>query len=332
MSDAPLIAPLREVWSIPLKGSRLLRTNDGLLVTEGPHEQIVALSVRSGKKLWSYPWRGSVVPGPDGVVHVALEDGEVHVVDTVTGRPRRVLWCGRPCGFVGKTMIANPSTDCVYGVDWETGQRLWRASVPARVAGVVSSGHTVVAGLYTGIVVALDVRDGREQWRRAWPEWFSPTNSLQNAADVVIAGDDVLVSVPGRTLRLSLATGATVWQTDRQFQVIHGERLYGCEGAEYFALEAATGREVLRRTLDDVPERQGESFQCRVVSETHAFVTTNRSALLALERESGLVAWSHQDPGESQVHACVADGGRLYYRIATKLYAFESSRPAGSRG
>ncbi len=325
MSVQSLTAPLRESWSTSVKGRRLVATDSELLLAEGPREVNVALSARSGKRLWTYPW-GTAWPGPGDTVLVALSEDEVHVVDAATGRPRRVLWCGWPRGYAGDLVIGQLSCfHAVYacGVDWESGRRLWRAPSPAAIHETAISGDTLVAGLHNGSVLALDLRTGRERWRREWPQWFDLQDD-RGRAHVLILGDDVIVGVPGHTLRLSLATGATAWHAERQFEVLHADRLYGCQGAEYFALDAATGREALRRTLDDIPEREGESFRCHAVSDTHAFLTSDRDALLALERDSGLPVWSHQDPGEPDVVACFARDGRLYYRVETKVYCFES--------
>ena len=197
---------------------------------------LVGLDAATGRRLWSRRIRIAPVPGPTtlraggGRVFVSETDS-IMAVDAATGA---TIWTVHP----DSQTVTAPALDdasfytgqrgipVVYAVARDNGAIRWKVNVgvgytfPAHVRGVGVSGDTVYAALErylsingavsTGVLVALDRRDGHELWRY---ETAGTRNFLLGAP--VPVGKLVLVtdSEGGDLVAVDVTTHKEAWRT-----------------------------------------------------------------------------------------------------------------------
>jgi outer membrane protein assembly factor BamB len=335
----PLTPPLREVWQAKaypraVAGGRILAHVD---------HHVVALSARTGKRLWSYPWRASDVYAHRDVVVANVWDGdELHVIDAATGRPQRVFPSpsAYAAAMAGDALVAH---DAKYGpgmlfcADVTTGVRRWRrpsAEVKAWTAGA----EVCVFALATGELLALRTSTGEVLWRREWPPTGSRDGEVGSATidDVRLGDGAVFVTVGEHFLGLDLATGETRWKNGNdgaRHQVVEGRRIFSLSGHRYRVLDAATGHAVVERDVGpSLPERLREHgfHQMPLLSETHLFAASNRDALAAFARDTGEHVWSWQSTRSGSMSAPFAAEGRVCLGISEHIHCFEPVPRKGS--
>ncbi len=197
---------------------------------------LVGLDAATGRRLWSRRIRIAPSPGPttllaaSGRVFVSETDS-IMAVDAATGA---TIWNVHPDS---QTVIAPALDDAsfytgqrgipvVYAVARDNGAIRWKVNVgvgytfPAHVHGVGVSGDTVYAALerylningavVSGVLVALDRRDGHELWRYETPG----TYDFLRGAPVPI-GRVVLVSdfYSGDVVAVDVVTHREAWRT-----------------------------------------------------------------------------------------------------------------------
>lgn len=173
--------------------------DDGKLFVEDGNT-VLALDAATGRKLWARPVRHAPVPPPTALI---ARDGRVYIseVDSVLAMSQQdghTIWNFHP----DSQAVVIPAMDAttfytgqrgipvVYALDLGTGALRWRVDLSngrgfefnARVWGLSLSGDTLYATLNrdlvangykrSGIVVALDRRDGHELWRYETPGEF----------------------------------------------------------------------------------------------------------------------------------------------------------------
>jgi outer membrane protein assembly factor BamB len=197
----------------------------------------------------------------DGVVYAAGADAMAHAIDVGTGRARwtyslRGGGSRRVPAVVDGTVYVDDERSTVYALD-ATGALRWEAD-----------GRLIAAG--TGIVVAATIggpsRDQLTGYDAATGEvrWNSPVDGAPGAAFALdnpgaAADGRVHVGLENAVRGLDAATGATLWETpltDLKTVTVAGATVYGTGGAPtaqstLVALDAGTGRERWRRTVED---------------------------------------------------------------------------------
>lgn len=179
--DQPLDAPLTVVWQLPLTGfyTREARLDpvSGVAMLTSPAHGVLALGagppdLRSEAGRWPVGVRflGSAYPGQ----LMAIDDsGTVYRLSP--GRAPRPVWNStyHPDGLGvvglpgGRLLVSGDDEGSETElVDEATGKVVWRS--PVVLAPVIPVGDQLIGGAtYTsGDLVSLDVRTGRERWRR----------------------------------------------------------------------------------------------------------------------------------------------------------------------
>lgn len=151
---------------------------------------VVALALESGEVLWNAQAPTVVPPVADGErVFVAGPD----VVDAVSTRYGERLWRtplpARPAAGLalsGATLLIGLASGDLLALDTTSGATRWQAALGAPLSvPPVAEGARVVVGLTDGGVVALEPADGRIAWRVAVPDAIS---ALGAAGDRIFAG------------------------------------------------------------------------------------------------------------------------------------------------
>ena len=127
--------------------------------------------------------------------------------------------------FVAET--ANKDTEVVRALDRKTGKELWRASWPGQIsvpfyakrsgdwirATPALDGDTLYVAGMEEVLVALDVKTGKERWRVDFPKRFgTPKPDFGFASSPLVDGEAIFVQAANSFVKLNKRTGATVWR------------------------------------------------------------------------------------------------------------------------
>ncbi len=179
---------------------------------------VVALDLRTGRKLWSFHTGGRVkgaVSASGNRAFVGAYDGRLYALDLRTGALQwssasqdrfggRGQFYSTPALAYGRVYIG--STDGkVYSFGAASGELRWSHST----GGYVYSSpavwqRTVFAGSYSKELVALDAATGEVQWR------FSANGPI-SGAPTVMAGNVWFATLARKTYVLDARTGRQVW-------------------------------------------------------------------------------------------------------------------------
>ncbi len=228
------------------------------------HDVVLAsFALPAGQQSWAVelgdlalPTGTPFVAAPSAVIVAAA--GRVWALDAATCA---VAW-DTAAGAVQALHLADAGTLVVvdrFGVavvDVATGAERWRRPVPWEAgrpaAAAELAGELLVVSAPAGELVAFDAASGDELWRVALATGGDPLSAP-------LAADGNVFVTHGRTVeRRSLADGTPVWTGDAGFHVLPGlvldeGRLFvvSSEDASVAALDAGSGSELWRRTVDE---------------------------------------------------------------------------------
>lgn len=208
--------------------------------------RVYALSVKTGRILWSYQTGGRVkgaVAALGNRVFVGSYDGRLYALDSRNGALQwrsssqgRIGGLGRfystPAVAYGRVFIG--STDGkVYAFGATTGDLLWSRST----GGFVYSSPAVweklvLVGSYSGSFYAIDAATGEVRWR------FRAGGKI-SGAPTVMGGNVYFATLSRRTFAVNGRTGRQVWEfPDGQYSplVADADRAYLIGTARIFAL------------------------------------------------------------------------------------------------
>jgi outer membrane protein assembly factor BamB len=240
----------------------------------------------------------------DNTVVVAGADGAIARVEAATGR---VVWRIK----AGSHLTAGVGTDgnliAVGGADGKLltfdmdGKPLWSADLSSEILSspVVAQG-VVVARSIDNRIVGFDAKTGARKWT---VQRVAPPLTLRIAPGMAVAGDDVIVALPGgKLVSLILATGAPRWEVE--VGVARGatelERVTDIGGTPVIfenevcavayqgrvgCFDLATGS---NRWARDLSSEVGVAADQRFV-----FAPDDKGALFAFNRDGGVSAWKN---------------------------------------
>lgn len=244
--------------------------------------EVVALNAASGEVAWRYkaaaPFRSApAVQG--GTVVAVTRDNEAVALDQASGRlvwrvggvtSQAGLLGGASPAIAGDLVVVPYGSGEIAGVQRSTGRQVWstvlggsrrglaRGSIADVTGDPVIAGRAVIAANQSGRMVAVDGQTGQRGW----------TRSIGATGPLWVAGDSVfVVSDAARLLRLSLASGATIWEVelpayedpeDREDAIAYsgpvlaGGRIWLTDGlGSLWNFDAATGAPGDRTSLSD---------------------------------------------------------------------------------
>ncbi|MDE2273544.1 MAG: outer membrane protein assembly factor BamB [Gammaproteobacteria bacterium] len=276
---APLVpftpgVKVERIWSTSVgSADAILRlgivvASDSVNVYAADHGgDVYAFSLKSGKRLWRTETKLPLSGGPGagaGLVVVGASDGTVVALNAADGSQ---VWKATVNGAVLASPAVSPQAVIVHTSDGHivalslaAGQTLWSVSrdVPnltLRGSGVpLIVGGTVLQGLATGQLLALNLSDGSQRWL-ATVSAATGSNELARLVDMdgVLAADDsnvFAVNYQGRVADVALDTGQILWARDM---------------SSYTGVSA---------------------------DAAHVYVTDVHSAVWALDKTTGVPAWT----------------------------------------
>ena len=282
-------------WSIPRgpQDALVVTAPDVIILTGGPHQQLVAHDLASGQVVYTHPVGDQPVIVPVGTGILVASMGQLESIDGASGKTR---WSVRDLGTVPPTLT--PSGDqvivraadhaCIYALD--SGKR---GTCFAGLAPPIDGAEPVHLGsswLFQGAdVVAFDAA-GTMKWRTHVPD-----------TDQAIAGNAELLVVREkepkvRRLRaIRVADGKDLWRTENlgdeyaSAPLVLGDRVYVTTAREAWMFDAKTGATIRH-------ERFGSSTWPRladkILVDDHRAVFIAETSLIALDKESGDKDWS----------------------------------------
>lgn len=273
-------------------------------------------------------WQSSIGAGGEYVftpavigdsVYAAGRDGSLARVDA--GRQVWRVGAGQVIsggvGSDGKTVVVGSPKGEVLAFDAESGRELWRVRVSSEVlAAPAVEGDLVVVRSGDSRIFAFDAADGKRRWVY---QRTTPALSLRSTAGVLIAGKFTLAGFPGgKLVAIANNNGAAVWEVTvalpkgatelervadvTSLPVVSGSTI--CAAAfqgRVACFESASGNTLWSR---DVSSSAGIDIDNR-----NLYVTDEKGAVLAFDRNSGASVWKQDKLAQRSVSRPLAVGG-----------------------
>jgi outer membrane protein assembly factor BamB len=239
----------------------------------------------------------------DNRLFAAGRDGEVAAFDLKTGKPIWHVKTGLDLAGgtgVGAGLVVVGSLDGhVVALSSDNGAQKWRVDVKGEVlSSPAVAANAVIVRTVDGKLRALALDDGKERWSA---EQQIPKLTLRGTAAPVIAHDMAISGFDnGRVLAVSIADGATVW--DSPVSPSHGrtelERLNDIDAAvkvvgDNVFVAGFQGRAAML-ALDSGQiwwTRDVSSYRGVDVDDDQMYIATSLGEVVAMKRTSGVEVW-----------------------------------------
>lgn len=238
-----------------------------------------------------------------GHLFAAGRDGEVAAFDLETGRPvwrtKTELALAGGTGVGAGVVVVGSLDGQIVALAEDTGAQKWRAEVNGEVLSAPAvADAAVIVRTVDGKLRALAVEDGHELWST---EQQIPNLTLRGTAAPVVARDMAISGFDnGRVLAVSMADGATVW--DSPVSPSHGrtelERLNDIDAAVKVVdndvfVAGFQGRAAML-ALDSGQiwwTHDLSSYRGVDVDDDQMYVSTSLGEVVALKKRSGAEVW-----------------------------------------
>jgi outer membrane protein assembly factor BamB len=251
--------------------------------------------------------RLGLAPGTDGTnVYAGAYDGSAAAFDLATGA---VIWstetdvrlaAGPGVGF--GVVVFGTSDGSLLALDADTGEVLWNQSVDSEVLSApVVGAEAIVFRSVGGRLTAVSVEDGSEIWTVVQT---LPTLTLRgNSAPIVIQGSAIAGFDNGRVGRYEMEFGQREWEVplaspvgrseiDRLVDVGVDLEVFGND--VYAATFQGRAAAVDLNSGSILWQRDFSSFTGIGVDIQNVYVTTDVSAIVALNRLTGTEVWRQE--------------------------------------
>lgn len=227
---------LRKRWSVGVgdgQGDGLYKLqpviNGDVIYAAAADGEVKAVDRASGRTLWRQRLEVGLSGGVglyEDSLFLGGKDGEVLRLSAASGE---LLWKVSVSGEVlappqgnGRVVVAQSYDGKLYGLDHDTGERLWRydSNVPVlTIRGTstpILADGVVYAGFASGRVLAFDAMKGSVRWeaRVAIPQGQSEIERIVDVdGTMALSGGELYVaSYHGRVAALDIRTGRKIWQ------------------------------------------------------------------------------------------------------------------------
>ena len=328
---------VRKLWSVGVgngQGKGLYKLQpliDGeRIYAAAANGEIRAIDRERGSTIWKHKLNIALSGGVGhfrGSLYLGGSDGEVLRVDADSGA---VVWQSEVSGEVlaapqsnGRVVVVQTYDGKLYGLNRETGERLWRhdSDVPVLTIRGTSTpiidGSVVYAGFANGRVLAFEIGDGSVRWeaRIAIPQGRSEIERIVDVdgAMALLGAELYVASYHGRIAALDTRTGRKIWQRNVS-------SFYGVSqgfGNVYLAEESGTITAFLRNG-------QGLRWQQEALAWRGLSKPVPVSSYLAVEDFQGYLHFLSQVDGQFVARIRPGGGGARADMLAdgTLLYVY----------
>ncbi len=351
--DFPAKLPVHEIWNQSVGGGKKqmrLRlglgptVDDGVVFAASHSGELVAVSLDTGKRLWSKNLKLPLSAGPAaerGLLVVGTSKGGVVAMDPATGRE---LWrvhvnaelLSAPA--IGESVVVVRSVDGrLRGLDRKNGKELWsvdqqvpRLSLRGTATPIIAK-ELAICGFDNGKVMAVSLTTGDTVWDTALasPHGRTELDRLVDIDSTVrVVGDDVYAAgFQGRTAMLALDSGQIWWAHDMSSYrglSVDAQSVYISQSdGIVVALRERDGSELWR---NDKLKRRGLTEP--VLTSTAVVVADYQGYVHWLDKATGeLVARQHLAKDRVSNPPAVAGDTVVVLTDGGKLGAFRASPP-----
>jgi len=283
---------------------------DGTVVYGLEDGTVAGFNVQDGVRQWRYETAGSasvldLVVG-ESVAYVGTEDGVVEAFDltdrtqvwqaAVNDEPQvNALTLADGQLYAGTTRLVGSGEDLsvtgrCLAYDAADGAKQWETDLDQGIATRPAvDGDSVYAG--AAEVVALNTETGGTRWTAGMDD-----NTING---FTLDGGTLFVTSRELVRAVDTSDGSVVWEYEQSLSstgdpALDDGQLYTSTGLlEMGALDAATGDLVWGTDIGESPSTDV------LVDDSHIYV--GGYSLLALDRDEGAVAWTHEVPGTMNV-------------------------------
>jgi outer membrane protein assembly factor BamB len=298
-----------------------------------PYETVLSPATVPGlTNLWTRAMPGYVVSSPavvNGIVYVSvgpvgLNSAYLYAVDAATGQ---ALWRRKLAlaGFASDPTVANGvvyvgslGDHRLHAYDAATGAARWTFEAVGAVSDPVVVGKVLYVGVNSGLVDAIDARNGHELWET------SPFVGAIQSVSLAVAGDLVYVGSDDHNLyAFDRRDGHKVWSSPTNGNVssspaVAGGRVFvGSGDGNVYAFDQATG--ALRWAA---PTGYAIGFAAPILANGVVYIGSRDNTMYAIDAFSGQVLWTYVTGDIIGDSAAVADGVLYFGSFDKNLYAF----------
>ena len=301
------------------------------------------------KQVWSFQAKDAVDGSPiisNGIIYAPSRDGYLYALDI---QGRRELWhyyAGAPIRSTptlhGDTLFFGDDNGVVHGVQSVGGMARWRVSLSGKIFAAVAAGAgLIICATQSGRVTALNPATGETVWNHVDGSPFFASPAILNNLVIVCSGS-------GQTKGLEIASGKLRWTFQAAGQVRatpackdHLALIAGLDGS-VVVLDTRTGERFWQRSL-------GSSISASpILTRDRGFVAGQEGAIFAISRDSGNRLWTGSIAGQiaaspilcdrtllvissdGVVSLVVADNGKIGQQVALGAPVFASPAISGA--
>ncbi len=263
------------LWSAPA-------IDNGVIYVCSPYDMVSALDLKTGKKIWAerpgdFTGTGDTPLVTTDTVYVAGYN--LAALDKTTGSLKWVFDMQRDLGapvYADNMLYVTSNAGKVYALAASTGRVVWEQSIKdlkteeGEASPPALGDDTVLISTPKGMLHALSLKDGKEQWRFDTGKYEGSMPSYSNG----------IVYMNSSTSRYAYAldgkTGKLKWRfklgpdgSDARTLLYHGIAYFGGWDGNLYALDATTGREMWHLASGDQIDLEVAATDQMVYYRTH---------------------------------------------------------------
>lgn len=221
--------------------------------------------------------------------------------------------------------VVGTNAGLAIGLDLRTGREAWRVRLRGRVASSPAlSGDLAIFTTIKGDVIALDAATGRRAWRRR-------VGGAVESSPLVIDGDAYIGTLSGRVMKLDARTGGVRWSVAAPGQVkaslarAGDSVVVGDYAGRVTAFRMADGTRAWSTVSPgDRLRGAGRFYAGPAVAYGRVFIGNINGRVIALDRDTGEIAWVRDLGDFVYSSAAVADGLVYVGSYDRRLYALDA--------
>src|SRR3954447_17269203 len=292
-----------------------------------------AIALADGKARWTYKSEGGFATTPlvlKDRIYLGDLDGLLHCITADKGAK---LWTFDSEGSIhssanvspdGKVIVFGNDSAQVFGVDAESGKKLWEGKGGDRINACPAVGYD--AAFFTGCdarLLALNLKDGSERYA-------IELGGLAPGSPTILEDRIIAATGEGAVLAYSPDGKTQLWKyedVDQQSAMFYsspaaaeGIVVLGCRDRQVHAIDAKTGKRAWAF------KTRGEVDATAVISDGRVYVPSKDKKLYVLDLKTGNKLWEFTAARAVTAGPAVAGGVIVFGDTAGNVYCLEPAK------